>query len=76
MAKKEEIELTSAQHNDKVWAEMRKLEVAIKDLKLTLKPVELPKQANLNDCNKLARKVNVTPVKVDPKRLAEETSIK
>ena len=76
MAKKEDIELTPAQHNDKVWAEMRKLEDKIKELKLTLKPVELPKQASLNDCNRLARKAKVAPVKVDPKRLAEESSIK
>lgn len=76
MAKKEEVELTSAQHNDKIWAEIRKLEDKVKELKLTLKPVELAKQASLNDCNRLARKANVVPVKVDPKRLAEETSIK
>ena len=76
MAKKEELELTSTQHNDNLWAEIKKLEAKIKELKSTLKPAELPKQANLNDCNALARKSNVTPVKVDPKRLAEETSIK
>tara|TARA_R110001632_G_scaffold228374_1_gene363503 strand:- start:47 stop:277 length:231 start_codon:yes stop_codon:yes gene_type:complete len=76
MTKKEEVELTSAQYNDKIWAEIKKLEDKVKELKLTLKPVELAKQATLNECNILARKAIVTPVKVDPKRLAEETSIK
>ena len=73
---KQETELTSIQYNDKVWSEIKKLEDKVKELKLTLKPAELAKQANLNDCNKLARSAKVTPVKVDPKRLAEEGSIK
>ena len=65
MAKKE---LTKLEHNDAVWAEVKKLEDKIKEIKLTLHPAELAKQANLNDCNKLARKANIKPVKVDPKR--------
>tara|TARA_R110000822_G_scaffold303522_1_gene428225 strand:- start:103 stop:330 length:228 start_codon:yes stop_codon:yes gene_type:complete len=73
---KQESELTPIQYNDKVWAEIKKLEDKVKELKLTLKPAELAKQASLNDCNKLARSAKVTPVKVDPKRLAEESSIK
>jgi uncharacterized protein with PhoU and TrkA domain len=65
-------ELTSIQFNEKTWAEIKKLEDKVKELKLTLKPAVLAKQATLNDCNKLARSAKVTPVKVDPKRLAEE----
>jgi hypothetical protein len=73
---KQEVELTPIQHNDKIWAEVKKLEDKIKELKLTLKPAELAKQASLNDCNALARKANTIPAKVDPKRLSEETSFK
>ena len=69
MAKKE---LTKLQQNDKVWSEVKKLEDKIKELKLTLHPAELAKQANLNDCNKLARAAKIKSVKVDPKRLKEE----
>ena len=72
----DEIELTPIEFNNKLWAEIKKLEDKVKELKLTLKPAELAKQASLNDCNKLARSAKVTPVKVDPKRLAEESSIK
>lgn len=73
---KQESELTPIQFNDKIWTEIKKLEDKVKELKLTLKPAELAKQASLNDCNRLARTAKVTPVKVDPKRLAEESSIK
>tara|TARA_R100000951_G_scaffold107151_1_gene102253 strand:- start:1712 stop:1912 length:201 start_codon:yes stop_codon:yes gene_type:complete len=66
MAKKE---LTKAEQNDLVWAEVKKLEDKIKELKATLHPAELPKQASLNECNKLARAAKVKPVKVDPKRI-------
>jgi cob(I)alamin adenosyltransferase len=66
MAKKE---LTKAEQNDLVWAEVKKLEDKIKELKSTLHPAELPKQASLNECNKLARSAKVKPVKVDPKRI-------
>ena len=66
MAKKE---LTKAEQNNLVWAEVKKLEDKIKELKSTLHPAELPKQANLNECNKLARAAKVKPVKVDPKRI-------
>ena len=69
MAKKE---LTKLEHNNAVWAEVKKLEDKIKEVKSTLYPAELPKQASLNDCNGLARKANITPTKVDPKRVSEE----
>ena len=74
--KKAEVELTSSQHNDKVFAEMKSLENKIKELKLTLKPIELPKQASLNDCNRLARKSIDQPVKVDPKLIADDAKPK
>ena len=66
MAKKE---LTKAEQNNLVWAEVKKLEDKIKELKSTLHPAELPKQASLNECNKLARSAKVKTVKVDPKRI-------
>jgi hypothetical protein len=69
LAKKE---LTSTEHNDLIWKEVKTLEDKIKELKKDLKPAELPKQASLNDCNRLARKANTTPAKVDPKRVSEE----
>jgi hypothetical protein len=69
MAKKE---LTKLEHNNAVWAEVKKLEDKIEEVKSTLYPAELPKQASLNDCNRLARKANITPTKVDPKRVSEE----
>ena len=69
MAKKE---LTKAEHNAKVWAEVKELEDKVKELKSTLHAAELPKQASLNDCNRLAREANVKPVRVDPKRVAAE----
>lgn len=69
MAKKE---LTAIEYNDAIFVKMKKLENDIKELKAELKPVVLPKQASLNDCNKLARAAKIKPIKVDPKRLAEE----
>jgi len=72
MAKKE---LTKLEHNDTVWAEVKKLEDKIKEIKSTLHPAELPKQASLNDCNILARKAKVEPVKVDPKKVSAEKGI-
>ena len=69
MAKKE---LTKLEHNNAVWAEVKELEDKIKEVKSTLYPAELPKQASLNDCNRLARKASITPAKVDPKRVSEE----
>ena len=69
MAKKE---LTKAEHNAKVWAEVKALEDKVKELKSTLFAAELPKQASLNDCNRLAREANVKPVLVDPKRVTAE----
>ena len=74
--KKAEVELTSSQHNDKVFAEMKSLEDKVKELKLTLKPIELPKQADLNECNRLARKSIDQPVKVDPKLIADDAKPK
>ena len=69
MAKKE---LTKAEHNAKVWVEIKALEDKVKELKSTLHAAELPKQASLNDCNKLARGANVKPVRVDPKKVSAE----
>ena len=72
MAKKE---LTVNEHNDAIWAKIKKLEGDISSLKDDLKPAVLPKQASLNECNALARKANVKPVKVDPKKVAEESGV-
>lgn len=72
MAKKE---LTKLEHNDAVWAKVKELEDKIKELKETLHPAELAKQANLNDCNRLARKANVKPIKVDPKKVSAEKGV-
>lgn len=69
MAKKE---LTKMEQNDATWAEIKKLEGKLAELKSTLHPAELPKQASLNDCNVLARKAKATPVKVNPKLVAAE----
>tara|TARA_R100000544_G_scaffold31132_1_gene17376 strand:- start:118 stop:318 length:201 start_codon:yes stop_codon:yes gene_type:complete len=66
MAKKE---LTNAEENAETWKKIHKKEQEIADLKESLHPAELPKQASLADCNKLARSAKVTPVKVDPKRI-------
>ncbi len=62
--------------NDEIWAEIKKLEDQIVELKSTLKPATLPKQADLNECNRLARKANVTPNKVNPAKLSEESGRK
>lgn len=72
MAKKE---LTANEHNHAIWAKIKKLEDDIASLKDDLKPAVLPKQASLNECNALARKANVKPVKVDPKKVAEESGV-
>lgn len=72
MAKKE---LTKLEHNDAVWAKVKKLEGEIKELKESLHHAELPKQASLNECNALARKANIKPVKVDPKKVTAENGI-
>ena len=63
----EEIELTANEHNALIWAEVKSLENQIELIKLELRPAELPKQASLNDCNIMARKAKIQPVKVDPK---------
>jgi cob(I)alamin adenosyltransferase len=72
MAKKE---LTKLEENNVVWAEVKKLEDKIEELKSTLHPAELPKQASLNDCNKLARQAKIEPVKVDHKKVSAEKGI-
>jgi hypothetical protein len=65
----EEIELTANEHNALIWAEIEKHQDEIELMKLGLRPAELPKQASLNDCNIMAGKINIQPVKVDPKLL-------
>ena len=64
--------IKKAEHNAKVWSEVKVLEDKVKELKSTLFAAELPKQASLNDCNRLAREANVKPVRVDPKRVTAE----
>jgi len=66
MAKKE---LTKAEQNAVTWKKIRDKEQEIAQLKESLYPAELPEQANLADCNKLARARKVETVKVDPKRI-------
>jgi len=73
MAKKE---LSNNEHNAEVFKKVKVLEDQIAELKGTLKPAELPKQADLNMCNALARKAVTKPVKVNPKLVAEESGIK
>jgi hypothetical protein len=65
----DEIELTANEHNALIWAEIEKYQDEIKLIKLDLRPAELPKQASLNDCNIMAGKIKIQPVKVDPKLL-------
>lgn len=73
MSKKEK--LTNAESNNLIWAEVKMLEDEIESIKKGLLPAELPKQASLNECNTLARKAKVGSVKVDPKRLEEESKL-
>lgn len=42
--------------NTEIWAEIKVLENQIDELKKELAPATLPKQADLNECNRLARK--------------------
>jgi N-dimethylarginine dimethylaminohydrolase len=72
----EETELTANEHNELIWAEVKKYQDEIDLMKLELRPAELPKQVSLNDCNIMARKAKVELHKVDPKRLQEESLIK
>ena len=72
MAKKE---LSKLEQNNKIWSQVKDLELKIEDLKKELHPAELPKQATLNECNQLARKTNVKPVKVDPKKISAEKGV-
>ena len=73
MAKSKE-ELTSIEFNNKVWAEIKELEDKVAELKSTLKPAELAKQATLHECNMLAAKALLAKTKVNPKLLAEENT--
>lgn len=49
-------ELTNDEHNNKVWADIEKLEGKISELKTGLKPVEKVVYATLAHCNELTRK--------------------
>ena len=49
-------ELTSNEHNNLIFAEIKKLEDKIADLKSTMKPVEAVKTATLAECNEMTRK--------------------
>jgi hypothetical protein len=69
-------EVSNNEHNQKVFAEIKKHQDKIDALKETLKPAELPKQADLNTCNQLARKAKTKPIKVNPKLVAEESGKK
>lgn len=69
-------ELTNEQHNEKAFKEIRALELKIEEIKKGLFPVEMKKQASLNECNALARKAKITPSKINPKLVAEESGIK
>ena len=69
-------DLTPLEHNDAVWKEVKALEAKIAELKETLKPAVLPKQADLNHCNMLARKAKVEHRKINPKLVAEESGLK
>ncbi len=73
MAKKE---LTNNEHNAEVFTKIKALEAQIAELKSTLKKAELPKQADLNECNRLARLAKTAPVKVNPKLVSQESGIK
>lgn len=66
----------STEHNKSIFKEIAKLEAKIVELKSQMKPIELPKQASLNDCNALARKAKTVPLKINPKLVAEEAGFK
>ena len=66
MAKKE---LTKMEENAETWKKIRKKQQEIAELKESLHPAELPKQASLAECNKIARKAKTSPVKVNPERI-------
>ena len=63
-------------HNKAIFKELAKLEAKIADLKSQMKPIHLPKQASLNDCNALARKAKVSANKVNPKLMVEQAGFK
>tara|TARA_R110000851_G_scaffold289289_1_gene443427 strand:- start:282 stop:479 length:198 start_codon:yes stop_codon:yes gene_type:complete len=60
---KKATELTNNEHNEKVFKEIQKLEDSIKDLKLTLKPVERVKYATLAECNAMRQKSKILATK-------------
>ena len=66
----------STKHNQSIFKELEKLEAKKADLKSQLKPIVLPKQASLNECNELARKAKVAHQKINPKLVAEESGLK
>ena len=69
-------ELSNNEHNAEIFKQVKVLENKIAELKADLKPAELPKQAELNMCNALARKAVTKPVKVNPKLVDEESGVK
>ncbi len=56
--KAEKKELSNNKFNEKVFADIKKLDDEIKRLKETLKPVEEVKNATLAECNKMAKNNN------------------
>lgn len=50
--------LSKADENIETWKEIKKLKKMIEELKDKLHPVELPKQASLATCNKIAAGIN------------------
>lgn len=56
--KAEKKELTNNEFNEKVFADIKKLEDKVIKLKDTLKPIELVQNTSLAECNKRAKKNN------------------
>ena len=50
-------DLTNNEFNDEVFAKIKKLEDDIAELKTTLKPVELVKNASLAECNAMTKEL-------------------
>ena len=55
MAEVKPKKLTNKQHNNQIFAEIKKLEASIKGFQKMLKPVEPIKNATLAECNAMAR---------------------
>jgi len=49
-------ELTSQEYNDKIFAEIQKLEDKIKELRDDLKPIEAVPNLSIAECNAMTRK--------------------